>query len=401
MSKATRMLISNDFKNEFFEQVEEIFRESNINSVRQEVKKLHEKTLLEAERIDSVLLSIYFSIDKLSIKRSDLVTLKANLKYIKSDAFEKKINRYYEIINITFNSIDSVNNFIEKAHYNVNKEIEKLNQHDKKIILTAKFGSNSKAINRIFLELTKRPYNLKHGLIPSLLELKTLITKTVLKFIGNIDEIKSFILININDLTFSRRQLTQEIGINIFDNSKWNKYILNSLAHADLIDTLSIDWQSKKIKESCSGAAQAYDDYIKLVTYFSDCIIQENIKATSKEIEFADGQEFEVIIKKELESYPNINVELTKSTGDFGADLIIKYGNFRVIAQLKKYQGSVGVSAVQEVFSAVNFYNGTHGIVITTGKYTKSAIKLASSNGVILSDYINYRNVICQILGIA
>ena len=76
----------------------------------------------------------------------------------------------------------------------------------------------------------------------------------------------------------------------------------------------------------------------------------------------------------------------TPKTGDMGADLILEKGGVRSVVQAKCYTGSVGVKAIQEIFTAKNYYKAREAFVITNSTFTKNAIELAESNGVSLWD---------------
>lgn len=52
----------------------------------------------------------------------------------------------------------------------------------------------------------------------------------------------------------------------------------------------------------------------------------------------------------------------------------------------KKYKSNVGIKAVQEVFSAMHYYDADKAYVFTNSLYTKSARKLAQKLGVQLCD---------------
>ena len=80
------------------------------------------------------------------------------------------------------------------------------------------------------------------------------------------------------------------------------------------------------------------------------------------------------------------DVRGTPITGDQGADLIAKRDGRTIVIQAKRYQGSVGNRAVQEVVGAVSFYGADEGWVITSGSFTPSAKALAQKNGVKLID---------------
>ncbi|WP_374992129.1 restriction endonuclease [Paenibacillus sp. LHD-38] len=54
--------------------------------------------------------------------------------------------------------------------------------------------------------------------------------------------------------------------------------------------------------------------------------------------------------------------------------------------QCKRYSNSVGVSAVQEVYTGASFYNCNEALLITSSSFTAPAKKMAQKLGVILWD---------------
>lgn len=98
------------------------------------------------------------------------------------------------------------------------------------------------------------------------------------------------------------------------------------------------------------------------------------------------GVQFEGYLMKLLEEQGFTNVRGTAATGDQGADLMADKDGKRIVIQAKRYGGSVGNKAVQEVVSAVRFYSGDEGWVITNSNFTKSAKELAQRTGVRLID---------------
>ena len=81
------------------------------------------------------------------------------------------------------------------------------------------------------------------------------------------------------------------------------------------------------------------------------------------------------------------DVRGTPATGDQGADLIAKKNGKTVIIQAKRYRGTVSNKAVQEVISAVTYYGGDEGWVVTTAlSFTASAKALAQKSQVRLVD---------------
>jgi len=78
---------------------------------------------------------------------------------------------------------------------------------------------------------------------------------------------------------------------------------------------------------------------------------------------------------------------LTPNGADFGADLTLERNGERGVVQAKHWPGKdVGVKAVQEIAAAAPHYRATCTLVVTSGYFTKQAIKLAKSNTVELWD---------------
>lgn len=130
---------------------------------------------------------------------------------------------------------------------------------------------------------------------------------------------------------------------------------------------------------------------------------EEKLKRLSRnnfsfeEIEQMSGVEFEEFLAN-LYSKAGYKVTLTKKTGDQGADILVEKDRQTTAIQAKRYKGNVGNKAVQEIVSAMKFYDCDLAMVITTGNFTKGAVELAEYNGVRLIDGNNLDNLITSLL---
>lgn len=108
------------------------------------------------------------------------------------------------------------------------------------------------------------------------------------------------------------------------------------------------------------------------------------------------GEQFERYVAKQLGARGYHNIQFTPATGDYGVDILAtKHG--RVYAfQCKCYTGSVGVSAVQEVYSGSRKYHADRAVVITNSKYTPNAKTLAHDLGVSLWDLEVLNSIFCE-----
>ncbi|HWK22540.1 MAG TPA: restriction endonuclease [Ureibacillus sp.] len=108
-------------------------------------------------------------------------------------------------------------------------------------------------------------------------------------------------------------------------------------------------------------------------------------KAGIREIDEMTGEEFEEYLGH-LFKKRGYDVFYTKASGDYGADLILEDRDDIIAVQAKRYSGTVGVKAVQEIIGALKMYEATQGWVVTNSYFTKQAEKLAESNDVYLID---------------
>lgn len=108
-------------------------------------------------------------------------------------------------------------------------------------------------------------------------------------------------------------------------------------------------------------------------------------KAGIRDIDEMTGEEFEQYLG-ELFKRRGFKVSYTATSGDYGADLILKDGDEIIALQAKRYSGNVGVKAVQEIIGAIKMYEATEAWVVTNSYFTKQAIKLAEINDVYLID---------------
>ncbi len=108
-------------------------------------------------------------------------------------------------------------------------------------------------------------------------------------------------------------------------------------------------------------------------------------KAGIYDIDELSGEEFEQYLGNLFERR-GFKVTYTKASSDYGADLILIDLEDTIVVQAKRYTGSVGVKAVQEVIGALKMYEATQAWVITNSYFTRQAETLAETNDVYLID---------------
>jgi restriction system protein len=74
--------------------------------------------------------------------------------------------------------------------------------------------------------------------------------------------------------------------------------------------------------------------------------------------------------------------QVTKASGDQGADVKAWRGGVDAVVQCKWYQNAVGNKAVQEIVAARTHYGVHKGIVVSKSGYTEAARELANTNDV-------------------
>jgi HJR/Mrr/RecB family endonuclease len=104
-------------------------------------------------------------------------------------------------------------------------------------------------------------------------------------------------------------------------------------------------------------------------------------KSQIQDVDLMTGREFELFLQKVF-SRLGYHVEVTQATSDQGGDLVIEKFGERCLVQAKRYSNNVSNSAIQEAFTARNFYNCQSCMVVTNSYFTKSAIELAEANKV-------------------
>jgi restriction system protein len=108
-------------------------------------------------------------------------------------------------------------------------------------------------------------------------------------------------------------------------------------------------------------------------------------KSGIHEIDSMDGIQFEYYLKELFQSF-GYNAQVTKSSGDFGADLILRKNGKKIVVQAKRYSNNVGIKAVQEISAAIKYYNAHEGWVVSNSFFTKAAVELATTVDVRLID---------------
>ena len=144
------------------------------------------------------------------------------------------------------------------------------------------------------------------------------------------------------------------------------------------------------------GVAQAWADYNGLRRSLALCNHLDKARKKQEELAallasekyqliHADwrsmrGTDFEHFLSRIFQTL-GYQVQLTKASGDQGADLLVTGNGKKVAVQAKGYADSVGNHSVMEVVAGMTFYGCDSCVVITNSRFTPAAVRLAQANG--------------------
>lgn len=91
--------------------------------------------------------------------------------------------------------------------------------------------------------------------------------------------------------------------------------------------------------------------------------------------------------------------EVTKATGDFGADVLLVKDNIKTAVQVKRYgrENLVGVGEINQIIGGREYYRCDKAIIVTTSTFTKAAKKNAERTLVELWDWDKLLNEIKKV----
>ena len=123
--------------------------------------------------------------------------------------------------------------------------------------------------------------------------------------------------------------------------------------------------------------------------------IEENIEeqeSSLTDISSMSGVEFEQYCRKLLLANGFSNVQITKSSHDYGGDILAEKDQIKYVVQCKRYSSSIGIDAVQQAIGSRSMYGCHVAAVMTNSEFTDSARRLAFRNNIILWDGMTIKN---------
>lgn len=249
-----------------------------------------------------------------------------------------------------------------------------------------------------------------------LISLNRKILEKIQQNFSDCDDLAEFSSAEISEYQKSFDQLMQEI----LESDEYHVKLNASLDGLNVMVCKNLDKYYLDIKCDCNmtwGTENYFHEIIRCwyaslntQSYFLQCLKREDFhisnslpdgdslilhkkeysfqirKYSEKVIDFdnMEGHLFERFCAEVLSLNGFKNVTVTQGSGDQGIDIIAYKDNAKYGIQCKCYSADIGNKAVQEVFAGKTYYHCHLGVVLTNRYFTKSAIQLANSNGVVL-----------------
>lgn len=116
------------------------------------------------------------------------------------------------------------------------------------------------------------------------------------------------------------------------------------------------------------------------------CLRRRRRKFYPLEVDNMEGHDFEYFCAELLKKSGFLDVEVTKGSGDYGADILAEKDGVTYAVQCKCYHGPIGVKAVQEAHAGRDYYDRMVGAVLTNQYFTAPAVEAAGRLKILLWD---------------
>ena len=114
--------------------------------------------------------------------------------------------------------------------------------------------------------------------------------------------------------------------------------------------------------------------------------VNRHSRPDAPEMDEMEGHDFEFYCAELLRESGFQNVEVTRGSGDFGADILCERDGVTYAVQCKCYESVVGVHAVQEAYAGKAFYDCMVGAVMTNRYFSGPAVTCARKLNILLWD---------------
>ncbi|MEE0204828.1 MAG: restriction endonuclease [Oscillospiraceae bacterium] len=114
--------------------------------------------------------------------------------------------------------------------------------------------------------------------------------------------------------------------------------------------------------------------------------ITESISSALVVVDRMEGHNFEHWCARLLEMNGFENVEVTRGSHDFGADVVCEKDGTKYAVQCKRFDNKVNNSAVQQALSGRDYHKCETPVVMTNNYFAPSAVEQAAASNVLLWD---------------
>ena len=114
--------------------------------------------------------------------------------------------------------------------------------------------------------------------------------------------------------------------------------------------------------------------------------VKRHRRSVPEHFDTLEGHEFEYYCADLLRKKGFIEVEVTKGSGDYGADILAEKEGVTYAIQCKCYTAPIGVKAIQEAYAGRDYYDRMVGAVLTNQYFTTPAVEAAKKLKILLWD---------------
>ena len=115
-------------------------------------------------------------------------------------------------------------------------------------------------------------------------------------------------------------------------------------------------------------------------------LVKKYKRREPEHFDMLEGHEFEYYCANLLRKKGFIEVEVTKGSGDYGADILAEKDGVTYAIQCKCYTAPIGVKAIQEAYAGRDYYDRMVGAVLTNQYFTTPAVEAAKKLKILLWD---------------
>lgn len=123
-----------------------------------------------------------------------------------------------------------------------------------------------------------------------------------------------------------------------------------------------------------------------IIVFIVISIVKKHRRIVPEHFDTLEGHEFEYYCADLLRKKGFIEVEVTKGSGDYGADILAEKDGVTYAIQCKCYTAPIGVKAIQEAYAGRDYYDRMVGAVLTNQYFTTPAVEAAKKLKILLWD---------------